>query len=340
MTRPPWVGRASPRAPSDDDFQRAAAQIGCEVSAIRAVWDVESAGRPFRDDGSVERRFEPHLMPRASWDSLGFVPAGGQAPWRASLEIPQARRDAMFGVAWRRDPAAALAATSWGGPQILGRWFADLGYPSAEAMVRDFASGAGTQVAAFARLVDAWGVGTALRAQDWTAFAARYNGTRQVAVYAARVEAAHRRLTGRPSAIVLRAGDRGPAVAALQRALGVPDDGAFGPGTVRAVEDFQRAHGLTPDGVVGHLTWKALGIAAPEVAASAPTQPSTAESRVDRVAQLAAVSAPLAAGASVLGPLREAVPPTLWQIGWWVAAGLALLAVAPWVIRRLRGIWR
>ena len=49
-------------------------------------------------------------------------------------------------------------------------------------------------------------------------------------------------------------------VRTLQRALGVPADGAFGPGTVKAVKAFQRAHGLTADGVVGPATWQALGI--------------------------------------------------------------------------------
>lgn len=35
-------------------------------------------------------------------------------------------------------------------------------------------------------------------------------------------------------------------------------DGKFGPGTKRAVQEFQTAAGLTPDGVCGKLTWEAL----------------------------------------------------------------------------------
>jgi cell wall-associated NlpC family hydrolase len=56
----------------------------------------------------------------------------------------------------------------------------------------------------------------------------------------------------------LQRGSRGPAVAAVQRALGIPADGIFGPQTRRAVRAFQRAHGLAADGIVGPLTSAAL----------------------------------------------------------------------------------
>ncbi|HSS57269.1 MAG TPA: peptidoglycan-binding domain-containing protein, partial [Solirubrobacteraceae bacterium] len=58
----------------------------------------------------------------------------------------------------------------------------------------------------------------------------------------------------------LHHGDRGRSVAKLQRALHLGDDGVFGRGTLHAVKRFQRAHGLTADGVVGPATWSALGV--------------------------------------------------------------------------------
>jgi cell wall-associated NlpC family hydrolase len=66
---------------------------------------------------------------------------------------------------------------------------------------------------------------------------------------------------GSAGEVVLRLHDRGPAVADLQRALGVPADGEFGPVTLRAVKRFQAHHGLLVDGQVGDHTRARLHLA-------------------------------------------------------------------------------
>jgi cell wall-associated NlpC family hydrolase len=58
---------------------------------------------------------------------------------------------------------------------------------------------------------------------------------------------------------LLRKGDRGPAVSAVQLQLGISADGVFGPQTDAAVRSFQARNGLLVDGIVGPQTRGALG---------------------------------------------------------------------------------
>ena len=69
--------------------------------------------------------------------------------------------------------------------------------------------------------------------------------------------AALRRRTCRRSALVSE-GDTGAAVAAVQRQVGVDDDGIFGPITRAAVSSFQKRYGLPVTGSVDARTWTAL----------------------------------------------------------------------------------
>src|SRR5262245_42396906 len=60
---------------------------------------------------------------------------------------------------------------------------------------------------------------------------------------------------GRPT---IGRGDSGPEVVSVQKTLGLPADGDFGPVTEAGVKGFQGAVGLGEDGIVGPNTWSAL----------------------------------------------------------------------------------
>ena len=57
---------------------------------------------------------------------------------------------------------------------------------------------------------------------------------------------------------VLRKGSKGDGVKIMQEALGIPADGDFGPGTERALKEWQTENGLTADGVAGPATFGKL----------------------------------------------------------------------------------
>ena len=61
-----------------------------------------------------------------------------------------------------------------------------------------------------------------------------------------------------PSDALVEEGDTGEAVVAVQREVGVDDDGIFGPITRGAVERFQARYGLPVTGKVDARTWTAL----------------------------------------------------------------------------------
>jgi peptidoglycan hydrolase-like protein with peptidoglycan-binding domain len=60
------------------------------------------------------------------------------------------------------------------------------------------------------------------------------------------------------SGMALRSGSAGPAVTAVQRAVGAGADGGFGPQTATLVKRFQTAHRLPANGLVNVATWRAL----------------------------------------------------------------------------------
>ncbi|MBO9648878.1 MAG: peptidoglycan-binding protein [Variovorax sp.] len=81
----------------------------------------------------------------------------------------------------------------------------------------------------------------------------------------------------------LKQGDRGTAVAELQRQLNnlgytagnerpLAEDGRFGPATQRALQTYQRDHGLVPDGIAGPKTLDA--IRDPAYATQQPNSPT------------------------------------------------------------------
>lgn len=59
---------------------------------------------------------------------------------------------------------------------------------------------------------------------------------------------------------ILKRGLAGEPVKVLQRKLGVTDDGQFGPGTEKALKEYQQKNGLQVDGIAGPDTFAQMGL--------------------------------------------------------------------------------
>jgi hypothetical protein len=330
-----WKGAARPLDPSELDG--IAEEIDVPAAALRALIAVEASGRWYLSDGSLPRRFEPHHLPAAVQRAIGW--GGG---WRDSLALAVRRREALFRAALAADQAATLSATSWGAPQIMGMHAKRLGYGSVQAMVGHFAASAHAQVLGLARFIDAHGLASAMRAQDWPTVARVYNGSGQADVYARKLEAAWRRETGQRSAEVLRVGSAGPSVRDLQAQIGLPVDGSFGPETGAAVRDYQRKAGLPQDGIVGARTWASLRDRAP---ASAPMpEPRAQASSGDALMRgVAKASAAVGVTATAVTQISGAAGEVLDRLSPGVQEGvivgaliLSAVAAAGWIFSQRR----
>ena len=74
-------------------------------------------------------------------------------------------------------------------------------------------------------------------------------------MWGSQCQSAYNAITNQP---ISKYGSRGTAVHYLQYRLGTQFDGIYGSQTEQAVENFQRAHNLNADGIVGPATWAAL----------------------------------------------------------------------------------
>ncbi|MCC7261603.1 MAG: DUF3380 domain-containing protein [Candidatus Latescibacteria bacterium] len=189
------VAPANTRWLGDGDLEQAAASLGVELAAVRAVYQVESNGRGFAED-QPKILFEGHIF----WRQLkahGLDPqrlASGNedilyAKWTRAFYGSQAHERERLRRARAIHPAAAAESASWGLFQIMGFHWQHLNTASPPApyqSAEDFAGRMGRherdQLEAFClflRVTRGRGglLVDLLRQRDWPAFAYAYNGS-------------------------------------------------------------------------------------------------------------------------------------------------------------------
>lgn len=166
------------------DMEGAARSLNVEVAAIKAVNQVEAAGRRgFLANGKIMILFEGHVFWK-ELKKLGLNPREYVAGNETILYEHWTKKHYKGGLlehdrlnqAMKINKTAALASASYGKFQIMGNNFKACGFYSVEDFVNAQISGEGAQLMAFVNFLKTNHLVNALRNKNWAAFAKGYNG--------------------------------------------------------------------------------------------------------------------------------------------------------------------
>ncbi len=200
----------------DGDVKVVAGYLGCQVAALRAVLQIEAAGKGFDSKGRPKMLFEPHVFYR----ELKNATEKQERAERAGLAYPKWKPGAYPADSYPRleqavsiDETAALRSASWGLGQVMGFNHKMAGFDTPQAFVQAMTVSEGAHLYAMARFIVANNLQRHLRDLNWAGFAEGYNGasyaqhgyhTKLKAVYQAR-PSSEKRIPAVPTDDQLRA---------------------------------------------------------------------------------------------------------------------------------------
>ncbi|WAP68170.1 N-acetylmuramidase family protein [Jiella pelagia] len=182
------------------DYQDAANFLKTGVAEIRAVVEVEAAGRGFFPDNRPKILFEPHVFYRQLGPGMerdAAVQAGvAYKKWKTKPYPKSANeRYQQLATAMNINITMALRSASWGLPQMMGFNYTVCGYAGVISMVEDFKKGERQQLVAMLKFFQSRGIDDDLRAHRWVDFAGPYNGPGQAVFYANKLKAAYEKFS-------------------------------------------------------------------------------------------------------------------------------------------------
>jgi N-acetylmuramidase len=175
VTRTLLAPSACPAPLTDVQFTDAAARLGVEVAAIKAVAKVESGGRiAFDSKYRASILFEAHQFRKYSLRQFDLThPHLSCASDIASNYYPWDQYNRLY-EALVLSPVAAIKACSWGKFQVMG--FNHNGWPDPISFAHAMQMSETNQLKAFEDYCRATGAASHLKNKDWTKFAVAYNG--------------------------------------------------------------------------------------------------------------------------------------------------------------------
>ena len=163
---------------TDEDFERAARRLRCDVPAIKAVAQVESRGAGFLPSGEPKILFEAHIFDRLTAGRFRRShPRLSSPKWDKSLYAGSgAGEHKRLQQAVELDRDAALQSASWGRFQVLGLNWRLCGYKSLQDFINDMYRSEAGHLNSFVGFVLGRSLDDELRELRWDAFSAAYNG--------------------------------------------------------------------------------------------------------------------------------------------------------------------
>jgi N-acetylmuramidase/Putative peptidoglycan binding domain len=166
---------------SDADYRAAAATLGCDIAAIKAVAIAESKGNPFLTDGRPKILYEPHVFGAETlhqYDrSFPYVSRRAQiARSKGESYGTNTEQYDKLQIAMVLDREAALISVSWGRFQIVGKYWKLAGASNLKEFTDQISRSERGQLDQFVAFVKSKKLEGALKDHDWAKFARGYNG--------------------------------------------------------------------------------------------------------------------------------------------------------------------
>lgn len=161
----------------DTDFEEIAQEFKCDLSAVKAVIELEAVGSGFFDDGRPKILFEAHHFSRLTNGVYDKSHSHLSSPtWNRSLYTYGSNEWIRLTQAHYLNAEAALQSTSWGIGQVMGFNFEVAGYENVTDFVKDMFISEHEQIRAMFRFIQGKGLIEALNSHSWEEFAFGYNG--------------------------------------------------------------------------------------------------------------------------------------------------------------------
>lgn len=161
---------------SEADYVRAAASLGVDVAAVKAVCEVEAPGGGFLSTGEPVILFERHKFSQATGGRFDRSHPDISNPKRGGYGKTSAQHGRLARAA-ELDRNAALKSASWGRFQIMGSNHKAAGHKTLQGFINAMYAGEPEQLDAFVAFIKSDpNLLRALRSGNWALFAYRYNG--------------------------------------------------------------------------------------------------------------------------------------------------------------------